>query len=103
MVNGAIYPLPYDLLNDFEPIALIASNPQLIVTKKAIPAKDLKELIAWVKANQDKVSAGTAGAGCGVPRQRRLFPERDRHQVHLRAVSRHRARACRTWSRARSI
>ena len=63
MVNGAIYPLTYDLLNDFEPISLLASNPQLIVTKKAIPAKDLKELIAWVKANQDKVSAGTAGVG----------------------------------------
>src|SRR6476619_959964 len=60
VVNGAIYPLTYDLLNDFAPIA---SNPQLLVAKKAIPAKDLKELIAWVKANQDKVSAGTAGAG----------------------------------------
>jgi len=63
VVNGAIYPLTYDLLNDFAPISLIASNPQLLVAKKAIPAKDLKELIAWVKANQDKVSAGTAGAG----------------------------------------
>ena len=63
VVNGAIYPLTYDLLNDFAPISLIASNPQLLVAKKAIPVKDLKELIAWVKANQDKVSAGTAGAG----------------------------------------
>ena len=63
VVNGAIYPLTYDLLNDFAPISLIASNPQLLVAKKAVPAKDLKELIAWVKANQDKVSAGTAGAG----------------------------------------
>ena len=41
--NGAIYPLPYDVLNDFEPIALIASNPQLIVAKNAMPAKDLKD------------------------------------------------------------
>src|SRR6478672_4663084 len=63
VTNGAIYPLTYDLLNDFAPISLIASNPQLLVAKKAIPAKDLNELIAWVKANQDKVSAGTAGAG----------------------------------------
>ena len=54
VVNGAIYPLTFDLLNDFAPISLIASNPQLLVAKKAIPAKDLKELIAWVKANQDK-------------------------------------------------
>ncbi|MEW6449249.1 MAG: tripartite tricarboxylate transporter substrate-binding protein [Pseudomonadota bacterium] len=63
VVNGAIYPLTYDLLNDFEPVSLIASNPQLLVARKTIPAKDLNELVAWVKANQDKVSAGTAGAG----------------------------------------
>jgi tripartite-type tricarboxylate transporter receptor subunit TctC len=63
VVNGAIYPLTYDLLNDFEPVSLIASNPQLLVAKKSIPAKDLKELVEWVKANQDKISAGTAGAG----------------------------------------
>ena len=49
--------------NHDDPVSLIASNPQLLVAKKAIPAKDLNELIAWVKANQDKVSAGTAGAG----------------------------------------
>jgi tripartite-type tricarboxylate transporter receptor subunit TctC len=63
VVNGAIYPLPYDLLDGFEPISLIASNPQLIITKKAIALKNLTELVAWVKANQDRISAGTAGAG----------------------------------------
>ena len=63
VVNGAIYPLTYDLLNDFAPISLIASNPQLLVTKKSVPAKDLKELVAWVKVNQDKISAGTGGLG----------------------------------------
>jgi len=63
VVNGAIYALQYDLLNDFEPVSMLPSNPQLIVAKNAVPAKDLKELIAWVKANQDKISAGTAGAG----------------------------------------
>ena len=63
VVNGAIYPLPYSLLDGFEPIGLIASNPQLIITKKAIALKNLKELVEWVKANQDKISAGTAGAG----------------------------------------
>src|SRR5262249_32790596 len=51
VLNGAIYPLQYDLLKDFEPIALVASNPQVIVTKYDMPAKDLKELIAWLKAN----------------------------------------------------
>ena len=63
VVNGAIYHLPYDLLRDLEPVALIASNPQLLVAKNSIPAKDLKELVAWVKANQDKVAIGTGGAG----------------------------------------
>ena len=61
VVNGAIYALQYDVLNDFEPIALLANNPQVIVAKKAMPANDLKGLIAWLKANPDKASAGTAG------------------------------------------
>jgi tripartite-type tricarboxylate transporter receptor subunit TctC len=63
VVNGAIYPLTYDLLKDLDPVALLPSNPQLIVATNGVPAKDLKELIAWVKANQSSVSAGTAGAG----------------------------------------
>jgi tripartite-type tricarboxylate transporter receptor subunit TctC len=63
VVNGAIYPLQYDLLNDFAPISLIATNPQLVVVKKTLPADDLKGLIAWLKANPDKASQGTAGAG----------------------------------------
>src|SRR6266702_704144 len=63
VVNGAIYSLPYDVFNDFEPISLIASNPQLVVTKLGVPATDMTELIAWAKANQDKLSVGTAGAG----------------------------------------
>jgi tripartite-type tricarboxylate transporter receptor subunit TctC len=63
VVNPAVYPLQYDVLTDFEPISLIANNPQLIVSKNAVPAKDLKELIAWVKQNQEKVTQGTAGAG----------------------------------------
>jgi tripartite-type tricarboxylate transporter receptor subunit TctC len=63
VLNGAIYPLQYDLLKDFEPVALVATNPQLIVAKSAMPAKDLRELIAWLKANPGKASQGTAGAG----------------------------------------
>ena len=46
VVNAAVYPLQYDVLNDFEPISLVANNPQLVVSKNAVPAKDLKELIA---------------------------------------------------------
>ena len=63
VVNGAIYALQYDLLKDFEPVALIASNPQILVTKNAVPAQDLRELVTWVKANQERISVGTAGIG----------------------------------------
>jgi tripartite-type tricarboxylate transporter receptor subunit TctC len=63
VINGAVYRLTYDLLRDLEPIALIAINPQIIVSKNAVPARDLKDLIAWVKVNQEKVSIGTGGAG----------------------------------------
>jgi len=63
VLNGAIYPLQYDVLNDFEPVALLASNPQLIVAKNATPAKSLNELIAWLKGNPGKASQGTAGVG----------------------------------------
>ncbi len=63
VVNAAVYPLQYDVLNDFEPISLVANNPQLVVSKNAVPAKDLKELIAWIKQNGDHVTQGTAGVG----------------------------------------
>lgn len=63
VVNGAMYNLPFDLANDFEPLALLASNPMMIVSKNAVPAKNLKELIAWIKANEGKVATGTAGVG----------------------------------------
>jgi tripartite-type tricarboxylate transporter receptor subunit TctC len=62
VVNGIVYPLPYDLLESFEPIALVASNPQLIVAKRALPAENLIELIAWLKVNE-KALQGTAGPG----------------------------------------
>jgi tripartite-type tricarboxylate transporter receptor subunit TctC len=63
VVNPVIYSLPYNVQADFEPIALLASNPHFIVAKKANPANNLKEFIAWLKANPDKATAGTAGAG----------------------------------------
>jgi tripartite-type tricarboxylate transporter receptor subunit TctC len=61
VINGAIYPLQYDLLKDLEPLGLIASNPQIIVSKNALPTKDLKELLGWLKAHPS--SLGTGGAG----------------------------------------
>lgn len=63
VVNGAVYKLKYDVLNDFTPIALLTNNPQLIVAKKSMAANDLQGLIAWLKSNPDKALAGTAGVG----------------------------------------
>ena len=63
VLNGAMYQLPYDVVADFEPIAFIAGTPWLIVGKKALPVDDMKGLIAWLKANPDKASLGTAGPG----------------------------------------
>jgi tripartite-type tricarboxylate transporter receptor subunit TctC len=66
VINGAVYALPYDLRTDFEPVSLIANNPQLIVTKKAMPAQNLNEFIGWLKANPDKASKGTSGVGSAI-------------------------------------
>ena len=60
---GALYALPFDLLKDLEPVALLASEPLLVVAKKSLPAANLQELIAWLKANPGKASAGIAGVG----------------------------------------
>ena len=66
VINGAVFKLPYDVQKDFEPISLLADQSFLIVGKKTMPAKNLKELIAWLKANPDKAVQGTGGPG-GVP------------------------------------
>jgi tripartite-type tricarboxylate transporter receptor subunit TctC len=63
VLNGATYALQYDLLADFAPIAMIVAGPLLLVSRKDLPANDLKSLIAWLKANADKATAGTGGIG----------------------------------------
>ena len=65
VANGAVYKLGYDLVTDLEPVALLPSNPMIIVSKNAIPAKSLKELIAWLKEKAAPAATGTAGAGSG--------------------------------------
>jgi tripartite-type tricarboxylate transporter receptor subunit TctC len=65
VANGAIYKLGYDLVADLEPVALLPSNPMIIVSKNAVPAKSLKELLDWLKARPTPPTAGTAGAGSG--------------------------------------
>jgi tripartite-type tricarboxylate transporter receptor subunit TctC len=61
VVNGAVYPLSYDLVKDFEPISMLATGPMLILSRNTLPAKNLVELIAWLKANPDGVTFGTGG------------------------------------------
>ena len=63
VVNGAVYQLNYDLLKDLEPVGMIGGNPMIVVSKPGLAATNLKELVSWVKTNQEKVNVGTAGAG----------------------------------------
>lgn len=61
--NGAIYPLTYDLMKDFEPVGLIATQPFLVAARKTVPADNLKDFIAWLRANGEKTNAGHSGVG----------------------------------------
>lgn len=63
VLNSAIFTVDYDVLKDFEPVSPLVSEPLLIVAKQAMPASDLKELVAWLKANPGKASLGTTGSG----------------------------------------
>jgi tripartite-type tricarboxylate transporter receptor subunit TctC len=63
VLNGAFFTLAYDLLNDFEPIAPVERTALIIVGRKTLPANDLPELIAWLKANPNKASVAVVTAG----------------------------------------
>jgi tripartite-type tricarboxylate transporter receptor subunit TctC len=65
VVNAATYSLPFDVVSDFEPISLVADCPMWLVGRKTLPPKDLKELVAWLKANPDKATVGIPGVGGG--------------------------------------
>jgi tripartite-type tricarboxylate transporter receptor subunit TctC len=65
VANGAVYKLNYDLVADLEPVVLLPSNPMIVVSKNAVPATSLKELLAWLKSRPLPATAGTAGAGSG--------------------------------------
>jgi tripartite-type tricarboxylate transporter receptor subunit TctC len=58
VVNGALYSLPYDVLNDFAPVAPVAAATAFLFSRKTMLAKDVNDLIAWLKANPNKASAG---------------------------------------------
>jgi tripartite-type tricarboxylate transporter receptor subunit TctC len=63
---GAMYPVPFNYLVDFEPVSMLSIAPLWIIGRNNLPAKDVKELIAWLKANPDKASAATTGLGSGI-------------------------------------
>jgi tripartite-type tricarboxylate transporter receptor subunit TctC len=65
VVNGAMFNLAFDLVADFEPVALLTSNPYILMVRKNLPAKDLRELVAYLKANPGGLTLGTAGPGSG--------------------------------------
>src|SRR3982074_215826 len=82
VVNAVTYALPYDVLHDFEPIALLAITPQLIIARKNFPADSLKQLIAWLKPHPDKAGARPGRAG---PRGR--LPGGERTPLRVRSLS----------------
>jgi tripartite-type tricarboxylate transporter receptor subunit TctC len=59
----AVQGLNVDYVNDFDPVAMIATNPEVIVSRNGAPARNLQELVDWVRANPGKVSFGSGGAG----------------------------------------
>jgi tripartite-type tricarboxylate transporter receptor subunit TctC len=63
VMAGATYPLQYDLLDDFEPVALLSTGPYVFTARKTMPANDLKGLIAWLKANPEKATEGGSVVG----------------------------------------
>jgi tripartite-type tricarboxylate transporter receptor subunit TctC len=65
-VGSIIYKLDYDLAKDFEPIALISTNPQLMVAKNDLPAANLKDLVEWMKANPGKINFVNQNAAANV-------------------------------------
>ncbi len=62
-LNGALFKLQYDLATDFAPVLLVSSDPLVIVARKSLPETNLRDFIAWLRANPDKATQGTTGAG----------------------------------------
>ena len=73
VANAVIYTPPYDLARDLEPVALLPNVPYWVIGKKSLPPNNMKELIAWLKANGDKASGGTVGSGGGATVCARYF------------------------------
>lgn len=63
VITGAVQKMGYDVYNDFEPVAMIATNPQIVVSTLGVPAKNLRDLVAWAKAKKEPVTCATGGPG----------------------------------------
>ncbi|MEO5694661.1 MAG: tripartite tricarboxylate transporter substrate-binding protein [Usitatibacter sp.] len=63
VIAPAVQSITIDYLTELTPLGMVASNPQVIVSRTSVPGKDLKDLIAWVKANPNEASSGTGGPG----------------------------------------
>ena len=85
VLNSAFYPLSYDLLDDLSPIAPVVAVPAILYAKASLPAKDLKELIVWLRANPNKASAGVTTVGYRMVMA--LFQISNRDQIHSCPVS----------------
>ncbi|MFM8547769.1 MAG: Bug family tripartite tricarboxylate transporter substrate binding protein [Betaproteobacteria bacterium] len=73
-INGSLYSkMPYDMVRDFAPVSLVASAPNLLVVNNALPVKTVADLIAYMKANPDKLSFGSPGVGTSVHVSGELF------------------------------
>jgi Tripartite tricarboxylate transporter family receptor len=89
VANGATFALAYDVVKDFEPIALLSSNPFLILAKKAVPAGDLKGLVAWVEGQSRQ--GVTGNPYCRIACRRPPVPERNGDALCLCPISRWRS------------
>ena len=63
VISSVTYNVPYDPLKDFEPVAMLVSAPMVFIARQALPAQNLRELVAWLKSNPDKASFGSVGVG----------------------------------------
>ena len=102
VLNGAVYPLTYDVMTDFEPVALLVASPLLVLSRASLPAKTLNELVAWLKANQDKVVARLHRLRHALASVRPLFAADHRQPNGRSCRITARRRRSRTWSAGRS-
>jgi hypothetical protein len=98
--SGAMIPLQFDLLKDLEPVAFVANSPLWVVAKKDLTPRDLKEFIAWLKAQSRQGHCGNGRRRQRLAHVRHLHPERDPHQVPVRAISRRCAGGARLGGRS---